>query len=107
MADPAGGGGTTVAVVLQDAVPPAPLTVAVHVVVTAGDGMTEPPATGVTVPIPLSMDTLVALADAHVSVVVAPCVMLVGSALTVHEGAGGGGGGPPTPAVTVQEISVA
>ena len=52
--------------------------------------MTLPPATGVTVPMPLSMLADVAFVVVHVSIAVWPAVMVAGDAVKVAVGGGGG-----------------
>jgi len=86
----AGGGVETVMVTAQWAVPPAPIAVAVYVVVVIGETDVEPLATGVDVPTPLSIVKDVAFADVHESVAELPLVMDAGFAESVQETAGGG-----------------
>ena len=65
------------------------------VVAVIGFESTEPPLTGVTIPISLSIEKLSALVVVHVSDVCSPELTLAGDAESVHVGAStcGGGGG--------------
>lgn len=62
-----GGGGVVVTVMVARhvAVPPAPVTVAVYVVVCAGETTRDPDATGVTAPMPWLIEIEVALLVVH------------------------------------------
>ena len=62
-----GRGAVTVIVLVQVFVPPAPVTVAVYVVVAAGDTEREPLATGVTLPMPWLIEIAVAFSDVQES----------------------------------------
>jgi len=84
---PGGGDVVTVIVIEQWAVAVALETVPVYVVVTAGETVTEPCATGVTGPIPLSIVNDVAFAVAHEMTVTEPPLMLVALAESEHEAA--------------------
>ncbi len=74
--------------------PPGPVTVPVKVVLLAIAGdVVAPPGTGVTAPMPLSIEKLVAFAVVHVRDEVWPAALsVVGLAVSVQVGAGGGGG---------------
>ena len=62
------GGAVTVTVFPQVTVPPLPVAVPVYVVVTVGETVREPEATGVTTPMPLSIENdTVALVVTHES----------------------------------------
>lgn len=74
----------TVTVAVAVTVPPLPVAVSVYVVVEVGLTVVEPESA--TVPMPLSMDTLVALVVLHVSVAELPNVMLVGAAVSFAVG---------------------
>jgi len=73
-------------------VPPEPVAVPVYVVVTIGDVVAEPLATGVTEPTPLSMEKEAAFEVVQESVAVSPGAMDDGLAESEHMGAAGGGG---------------
>ncbi len=92
-----GGGGkphSTLMMILHVAVPPGPVTVALYVVVSVGETTFEPPATGVTEPMPLSIEIDDALSVVHESVEEPPnVVIVVGDAESTQLGSGGGGGG--------------
>ena len=80
--------GVTVTVAARVIVPPAPVIVAVYVVVVVGDTDREPPETGVTDPMPWSMEMLVAFPVAHVSVDELPETIDVGLADSEPVGTG-------------------
>jgi hypothetical protein len=89
----------------DEAEPPAPLAVAVYVVVCAGCTLVEP--FGPTVPMPLSMVTSLAFVLLHDKVALEPAVTLPGDTVSVTVGGLGGGGGaasvpPPQPMVAVR-----
>jgi hypothetical protein len=80
----------TVTEAVQVAVPPAPVAVPVKVVLAViGRELVAPPRTGVTAPIPVSIENVLALVVTQVSVVCSPEFTLVGEATSVHVGAGG------------------
>src|SRR3989344_5846332 len=87
-------GGSTVTRAAQVAVPPAPVTVPVKVVSEVIAGVVvEPPATGVTEPIPWSIVKEVASVVVQVRVEESPDTIEAGEAVRVQVGRDGGGGG--------------
>ena len=79
--DPVAGELTDTVAALWVVSPPAPTNVNVYVVVAFGVTVREPPDTGVTDPIPLSMDALRTFELCHESVDEPPCTIDVGDAL--------------------------
>lgn len=101
-----GGGGSVVTDTLAGHVtePPAPVAVSVYAVVERGDTEFEPAPTGVTAPIPWSIETLVAFAVVHERSELPPFIIDVGDAENVQVGAGGGGGGNVVTTIPAEQV---
>ncbi|MEK7515749.1 MAG: hypothetical protein AAB555_02365 [Patescibacteria group bacterium] len=82
--------------------PPVPVAVPMYVVVVVGETDTVLDATGVEVPMPLSIKNKVAFAVVHESTEEEPLLIVEGFAESVHTGGGGGGGGGVTTIAAAQ-----